>query len=164
MNRLVRSDTPGESSLFDRAFVSAHDVADHMATTTYLTGLDFCESWHLDSHGRFQCGTRNSALDSLDQWADDPDRLIEAVVDASKYGGCTTRWVVIDERAGGRRPTPDESDVEQFVRLRVHMAEVGVDVLDCVTFDGEDRWWSMCELLSGSTEWPPHVSVPLCAD
>lgn len=62
--------------------------------------------------------------------------------------------LVIEPRPDWLFPTGpiEESDGEQLLRLRRHLAEVGVHLVDTVIVLA-DRWWSLHELTSGSTEW-----------
>ena len=39
------------------------------------------------------------------------------------------------------------------MRLRYQLEVAGIRLLDAVIFDGGNRWWSMCELLTGSSTW-----------
>ena len=157
MNRLDRSrPIDDEVSLFDVEFRDATDIASFAERAPLLTGERCCESWHLDRAGGFVCGTNGTALDSLREWAADPRRLIRSFVEFRERGTCTPHWVVVDERPPrwpGDEAQPGEADIEQFMRLRYQLEVVGITLFDAVIFDGADRWWSMCELLTGSTEW-----------
>lgn len=51
----------------------------------------------------------------------------------------------------GDDPAPSEADVEHFVRLRNQLGVVRIRLMDAVIFDGGVQWWTMCELLTGTT-------------
>jgi hypothetical protein len=57
----------------------------------------------------------------------------------------------------GRRYEPNEADVAAFLRLRHWFAEHEVHLLDAIVLTDDYRWWSMHELVTGSTRWqfPP---------
>lgn len=142
--------------LADHRFQDALDVARLAEHAPLLTGSANCESWHLDRDGRFVCGTNGTALDSLRGWAHDPERLVHTFLRFREQGTCTPDWVIIDERqpgGPGDGPAPSEADVEHFVRLRRQLEVAGIRLMDAVIFDGGSRWWSICELLTGSTNW-----------
>lgn len=144
-------------------FHDALDVARFAERSTLLRGRANCESWHLDRNGRFACGTNGTALDSLREWATSPERLVRTFIDFREQGTCTPDWVVIDERITrypGHDPAPSEADVEDFLRLRNQLDVVGIRLLDAVIFDGGTRWWSMCELLTGTTTWSDRPFPP----
>ena len=118
----------------------------------------------LGRDGRFVCGTNGTALDSLRAWACDPERLVQSFLEFRRQGTCTPDWVVVDERPArypGNDPAPSEADVEHFMRLRYQLDVVGLRLLDAVIFDGERRWWSMCELLTGTTRWNDRAFPPV---
>ena len=141
--------------IHDHRFHDALDVVAYAEVGGIVSGERRCSSWHLDRDGRFACGTRATLCDSLAEWADDPERLVRAFIAARRDGGCASRWVIIDERGpvDGPCSLPGEEDAEQFLRLRRQLEVVGIRLLDAVIFDGANRWWSMSELLTGSTRW-----------
>jgi hypothetical protein len=153
-------------SIFDFTYRDAHDVVQFAERSPMLSGAANCESWHLGRDGAFTCGTNGTALDSLRQWASNPERLVQSFLEFRTRGTCTPRWVIVDERSAaypGDNPAPSEADIEHFMRLRYQLEVVGITLLDAVIFDGAERWWSICELLTGSCEWGaapfPHVDV-----
>lgn len=143
-------------SIVDFEFGDANDVARFAERAPLLTGAANCESWHLDRGGRFACGTNGTALDSLREWAHDPERLVHTFIEFRTRGTCTPDWVIVDERPPrwpGDDPAPSEADIEHFMRLRYQLEVAGIRLMDAVIFDGTTRWWSMCELLTGTTTW-----------
>lgn len=146
----------------DRTFADAVDVARFAEEGGVLVGQSRCESWHLDPVGRWVCGTRGTMCDSLDQWAADPHRLLRAYLEGRVAGSCTPRWVIVDERPQWETDptTPTEADVEQFLRLRRQLAVAGITLVDAVIFDDRLHWWSICELVTGSTRWG-EFDIPL---
>ena len=157
MNRLDRSSCVDDDAyITDVAFRDALDVARFAERAPLLRGRANCESWHLDRDGRWVCGTNGTARDSLRDWSADPERLVRSFLEFRLAGTCTPNWVVVDERARerpGDDPEPSEADVEHFLHLRHQLEVVGITLMDAVVFDGADGWWSMCELLTGSTAW-----------
>ncbi len=140
----------------ERPFLCADDVVRFAEMGGVLTGQQRTESWHLDRHGHFTCGTRPTMMDSLADWAANPRRLIEAFIAGRPGRTCSPVWVIVDERPtvnwGGCEP-PGEADVEQFLRLQRQLEVAGIRLVDAVIFDDRRHWWSMCELLTGSTTW-----------
>lgn len=142
-----------ELGIDDFEFHDARDVARFAERAPLLTGAPNCASWHLGRDGRFSCGTNGTALDSMREWAVEPERLVQTFLEFRKQGTCTPDWIVVDERPPGDAPEPGEADVEHFMRLRYQLEVAGIRLMDAVIFDGGDRWWSMCELLTGTTTW-----------
>ena len=136
----------------DRPFVCADDVAQFALEGGILTGQRRTHSWHLARDGRFACGTRATCSNSLADWAAQPNRLIEAFLDGRPEQSCSPIWVVIDERPSGLPDPcelPVEHDVEQYLQRQLEVA--GITLVDAVVFDDQRYWWSMCELLTGTT-------------
>jgi hypothetical protein len=151
------STPPGEVDIADFTFHGARDVVAFAERGGVCIGRPRCASWHLDDTGRFVCGTRGFFDDTLAGWVANPSRLLAAASDGVAGQPCGTRWVVIDERTAARSgDVIDEGDVRHFLELRCALARVGVDLLDAVVFDDRGRWWSICELLTGSTRWGEH--------
>lgn len=143
-------------SIFDFTYRDARDVVRFAERSPMLSGVANCESWHLGREGAFTCGTNGTALDSLRHWASNPERLVQSFLEFRTRGTCTPRWVIVDERSGcypADDPAPSEADIEHFMRLRYQLEVVGITLMDAVIFDGDERWWSICELLTGTTEW-----------
>ena len=114
------------------------------------------EVWHLDESGRVRCHFRGSSLESIHTWAHDPSPLHRSRFEGLRTGGCTERWVIVDSRPTWFHapPTVDESDAQAFLVVGAELASIGVSLLDMVVFDDNERWWSLLELVSGTTEWP----------
>ncbi len=160
MNPLDRSQPiDRELGADDFAYHDARDVVRFAETGPLLTGRANCESWHLDRDGRYVCGTNGTHRDSLASWAADPARLVRTFLDFRTRGTCSPRWVFVDEReddgCDDDEPAgiPGEADVADFLRLRAQLEVVGLTLMDAVIFDQREHWWSMCELLTGSTQW-----------
>lgn len=105
---------------------------DNTAITTVEDLLDFCAeeplgctSIHLDNNGEFTCGTRATALDSLEQWATDPSRIINA---ASDRTACGRRWIIFVRQD----TTPTEADGSHFLDIAAALRCEGVELLDVV--------------------------------
>jgi hypothetical protein len=153
---------PPDLNVADRPFFCADDVAQFAVEGGILTGQRRTHSWHLDRDGRFTCGTRAKFSDSLADWAAQPNRLIEAFLEGRPERSCSPIWVVIDERPSGREDpcgTPGECDVEQYLRLQRQLEVAGITLVDAVAFDDQRHWWSMCELLTGTTAWSARPAV-----
>ncbi len=83
-----------------------------------------CISVHLDSDGSFTCGTRATILDSLEQWATDPSRIVNAAATTT----CGRRWIIFVRQDS----PPNEHDASHFLDIRAALACEGVDLIDCV--------------------------------
>jgi len=145
-----------------RPFLCADDVAQCAVEGGILTGQRRTQSWHLARDGQFTCGTRATCSDSLADWAAQPNRLIEAFLDGRAEGSCSPIWVVIDERPLGLTDPcepPGEHDAEQYLRLQRQLEVAGITLVDAVVFDDQRHWWSMCELLTGTTAWSARPTV-----
>lgn len=119
------------------------------------------EVWHLDGEGCFRCGFKGSISDSIQHWADEPWPLHRSRAEGLRDGGCAARWLILDSRPTWMpsRPRVSEADAEAFFHLRSDLASIGVNLVDAIVFDDELHWWSLHELTSGSTIWPPLRSV-----
>jgi len=97
-----------------------------------------CTSIHLDEHGAFTCGTRSTVLDSLEQWATDPSRIISAATDRTT---CGRRWIIFV-----RRDTPPtEADASHYLDIAAALRCEGVDLID-VVIAWDDKHVSMRHL------------------
>ena len=136
-------------------FNDARDLAHYASADPCIGWRSWPEIWHLDDSGRFRCYFKGSSHDSIQRWADDPQRLHRSRAEGLRSGGCADRWVVVDSRTTWMRPSAivDESDVEAFTRLRSCLASIDVALLDVVVFDRQ-HWWSLHELTAGTTRWP----------
>jgi len=113
------------------------------------------EVWHLDDNGEMRCYYAGSTGESIRRWADDPSSLLWARYEGMRVGGCTRRWVIVESRnCWIEDALVNEGDAQSFLRVREHLAAVGVQLLDVVIFDADCHWWSMQELTTGSTRWP----------
>lgn len=142
-------------SALGRTFHDALDVVEFAELGGAGCGQARCESWHLDDTGLYTCESRACRGDTLADWADDPGPLIAAATKQVGPLSCGNRWVVVEGRSTSMNDevVVDEGDVQQFIEFRCEMARVGIDVVDAVIFDDQSRWWSICELLTGSTRW-----------
>ena len=111
----------------------------------------------MHTYERHCCYFKGSSLDSLIEWADDPWKLERSRREGLASGGCADRWLVVDSRPTWFAEPPGECDARAFVELRARLRElIGVELVDAVVFDDEGHWWSMQELTSGTTAWPPR--------
>lgn len=112
--------------------------------------------WHLDDEGRFGCYYKGSSLDSLERWAVDPMPLLRSrACGVSSSEGCRDRWVVVDSKPRWLwdQPIVSEATVAAFLMVRDGLKPVGVTLLDAVVFDDQRHWWSIHELMTGTTAW-----------
>jgi hypothetical protein len=132
----------------------AFDLERQIILERFVAQRTYPEVWHLDDQGRFRCGYRGSTGDSVRGWADDPYSLVRSRREGLVDNGCAPNWLIIEPRPAWLFPDGpvDERDGEQFLRVRHHLAEVDVNLVDAVLVV-EDRWWSLHELVSGTTEW-----------
>jgi hypothetical protein len=136
----------------------ALDLERQIIRERFVAQRTYPEVWHLDNHGLFSCGYRGCTGDSVREWADDPADLRRSRREGLADNGCAPNWLIIEPRPAWLFPDGpiDEGDGEQFLRLRRHLADVGVTLVDAVLVV-EDRWWSLHELVSGTTEWTMSV-------
>lgn len=136
-------------------FTCAEDVV-AKASLWPLMGRATCpEVWHLDPVGHYVCGWTASSLCTLTGWAEDPSEL-HTHLRYTRLDGCThDRWIIVDSRPTGdsTRPPVSEADAAAYRRIRTILRHQGIDLLDAVVFDDEQRWWSLRELTSGTTDW-----------
>lgn len=139
----------------DREFADALDVVSWAERDRTLGWKTWPEVWHLDDRGRFHCYYKASSLSSLQRWADDPSDLYRSRAEGLRDpDGCTERWLIVDSRPARLSPPPTEADVAAFSRVREALGSIDVLLLDAVVFDDGCHWWSMWELVTGTTRWP----------
>ena len=121
--------------------------------------------WHLDSEGRWQCASRGSSLDGVQQFASRPKEML-ACRNVSLGTVCPDYWVMLEPRQRWRRERceVDEHDAACFVTLRQHLPRAGVTLLDVVITDEDERWWSLHEWTTGSTAWTFAPAATLVVD
>ena len=145
-------EVPGITSF---RFEEADDVATWASFNCSMAGhAPRIDAWHLDNEGAFACWTRGGTT-TLKEWAKDPWPLLRSRRVGLREGGCADRWVMVESRPTWLHPAPTltEADAEAFVRLRSRLERVGVSLLDAVVFDDLQHWWSLHELITGSTRW-----------
>ena len=104
-----------------------------------------CTSLHLDNDGNFCCGTNPTSLDSLEQWATDPSRLVEA---ATNRDGCGRRWIIFVRQDG----PPTEADASHHLDIAGALACAGVELIDTV-IAWDDQHVSMHQLRHRTTSY-----------
>jgi hypothetical protein len=110
--------------------------------------------WHLDSKGRFRCGSQGSSFDSVQTFAEDLDALL-ACRQTELGWPCPNRWLILESRHPWHDPYHvGEDDERAFAVLRRALVGHGITLLDVMVFDQEFHWWSLHELTSGTTTWP----------
>ena len=143
-------------SIDEFPFTDALDVVAYAEVDLCVGKLTWPEVWHLDDEGVFACYYKASTGDSIVRWAEEPWPIERSRRDGLANGGCADRWVIVDSRPTWLSDQPGEADACAFLRLREHLrAVMGVELLDAVVFDDDGHWWSMHELTSGTTAWPP---------
>jgi hypothetical protein len=137
----------------DFVFTGALDVAAYAELDPVLHWRNSPEVWHLDSRGRFRCGSQGSSLDSVRTFADDLDGLL-ACRQTELGWPCPNRWLIVESRHPWRHAYEvDRDDERAFVTLRRALVGQGITLVDVVVFDQEFHWWSLHELTSGTTKW-----------
>jgi len=138
-------------------FHDALDVVAYAARDLVIGSKTWPEVWHLDDEGRFCCYCKGSSLDSLERWAVDSTPLVRSrACGVSSSDGCADGWVVVDSKPSWLRGEPivTEATVAAFLMVRDRLALLGVTLLDAVIFDDLRHWWSIHELITGTTAWP----------
>lgn len=144
----------------DFRFNDALDVIDYACLEGTFHWRTWTEVWHLDDHGAFTCYAKLSSFRGIRDYAEDPWPFCEMRRTAQEEGGCGTRWLINEPRlTGRRRPPPDEGDVRAFQQLRHIVADMGVNLVDCMLWSDEFRCWSLHELTSGTTRWAPPAAA-----
>lgn len=146
---------PGElPSVVGLKLRSALDVVEHERVGNLVAWRTWPEVWHLDETGDMTCYSKGSSLDSIRRWAEDPYSLLSPLWNLPKPGQCGDRWLIIESRTLGiEEERVSEQDAKAFLELRAVLAEEGIELVDAVTFDHADHWWSMHELTSGTMDW-----------
>jgi hypothetical protein len=142
-------------SITEFRFRCALDVVSWAQLDRTIGWKTWPEVWHLDDGGVFQCYQKGSSLESLTGWADDPQNLFRSRWEGLALGGCASRWLIIESRplCMYSPPTVTEADVAAFESVRRSLASLDVDLVDAMVFDDARHWWSINELLTGSTTW-----------
>lgn len=138
----------------DFRFNDALDVIDYACLEGMFHWRTWSEVWHLDDTGTFRCYAKLSSFTGIRDYAKDPWPFREMRRTGLAQGGCGTRWLINEPRltSMGRKP-PNEGDARAFQRLRRVLADIGVDLVDCMLWSDEFRCWSLHELTSGTTRW-----------
>lgn len=154
--RLWNPDSAECPSITRFRFRSALDVVALAQVDRVVGARGGAEVWHLDHNGRFRCYSPGSTLDSLVDWASDPQPLYRSRADGLAAGNCPTRWLLVESRPGWliAEARPIEDDVDAFVVLQQHLATVEVELVDAMMFDDAGHWWSMRELATHQLAWP----------
>ena len=113
----------------------AEDVVAKASLWPLMGRATYPEVWHLDPAGHYVCGWMASSLCTLTGWAEDPSEL-HPHLRYTRLAGCT-----------------HEADAAAYRRIRTILRHEGIDHMDAVVFDDEQRWWSLRELTSGTTDW-----------
>ncbi len=129
-------------------------MSDQPTTITSVEDLlDFCDnepagcaSIHIDDNGAFTCGTNATNLDSLEQWATNPTRIVNA---ASSIDTCGRRWIIFVRQDS----PPTEHDASHYLDIRAALACGDVDLVDCV-IAWDDQHVSMRYLQHRTTRYP----------
>lgn len=111
--------------------------------------------WHLGEDGRMTCSTKGCTWASIEQWIRRPWQLDFMTQPDPRTGTCGRDWLIVAWRPGaaaGGDPVPTEGDLQRFGLLRDLFGIHGVRLVDTLVL-GDDRWWSLRELATGSTEW-----------
>lgn len=138
----------------DFRFDDALDVIEYASIEGMFDWRTWSEVWHLDATGRFRCYGKLSSFTTVRDLVDDPFELLEMRRQGLVQGGCPDHWLINEPRQlryGGE--APDEPDVAAFLALRTMLADVGVDLVDCMLWADDLRCWSLHELTSGTTRW-----------
>src|SRR5262245_24245785 len=103
-------------------FTEPLDVVEWAELDPVLRWLNNPDVWHLDSKGRFRCGSQGSSLDSVRTFAADLDGLL-ACRQTELGWPCPSRWLILESR----HPWPAaygvrEEDEQAFGALRRALA------------------------------------------
>ena len=150
------SDDPARRTLpklGDFRFTGPLDVVAYAELDPVLKWRNSPEVWHLDSNGRFRCGSQGSSFDSVRTFADDLDGLLACRQTALGWP-CPNRWLILESRHPWHEPYEvDEGDGRAFLSLRRALVGYGITLVDVMVFDQEFHWWSLHELTTGSPTW-----------
>ena len=152
--RVTPLDPPPDITTY--RFRDARDVVTYAERDVLIGWATWPDVWHLDDAGRFCCYYKGSSLDSLERWAVDSTPLVRSrACGVSSSDGCADGWVVVDSKPSGLRgePAVTEATVAAFLLVRDRLELLGVTLLDAVIFDDLRHWWSIHELITGTTAW-----------
>ena len=119
------------------------------------------ETFHIDETGRFHCYDKSGTGATVRQFAEDPTYFEDSRLGFLE-GGCPPRWFIVESRPRcvyEDEQQPTEGDVAAFMALRRRVAARGIALVDDIVFDDAFHWWSMQELVSGSTAWPSTAEL-----
>ena len=150
------SDDPARRTLpklGDFRFTGPLDVVAYAELDPVLKWRNSPEVWHLDSNGRFRCGSQGSSFDSVRTFADDLDGLLALPPDRA-------RLAVPEQVADPRVPSPVARALPGRRGRRAgvpgpppRLVGYGITLVDVMVFDQEFHWWSLHELTTGSWSW-----------
>lgn len=106
---------------------SVEDLLDHCAEEP-----NGCSSVHIDQAGAFTCGTRATILDSLEQWATNPSRIVEA---SASIDTCGRRWIIFVRQDA----PPTEHDASHHLDIAAALRCEGVELIDTVIAWGDQH-------------------------
>lgn len=134
---------------FRRQYRSADDVIaiwerDRNACPTRM------DSWHLRSDGTHVCCDRLLDMPDLQELALDSFPLTWCRERGDRHD-CPTNWFLYAQYDADFEV--NEGHVEAFVEVRDELSMLGITLLDVIIVSGFDRWWSLHELTSGTTQW-----------
>lgn len=138
----------------DFRFHDALDVIHYASLEGMFDWRTWSEVWHLDATGTFRCYGKLSSFNTVRDLVEDPFELLEMRRHGLAQGECPNRWLINEPRPlrlGS--DAPDEGDVAAFLTLRRMLADVGVDLVDCMLWSDDMRCWSLHELTSGTSRW-----------
>jgi hypothetical protein len=150
---IVRYPTDGSNDVYlppyRRRYLSADDVIAvwERDRTAHPSRMD---SWHLAPDGRHVCCDRLFDMPDLAVLAEDPYPLTRCR-EADDRQDCPGNWFLYAQYEAGFEV--NEGHVETFVELRDAVSMLDITLLDVIVVSGFERWWSLHELTSGTTEW-----------
>ena len=148
---------------FDHLFRDAADLAAFAELDRLSLWRTWPEIWHLDSDGFFTCMTKGTTSLTVRSIADRPQTILGCRLAPSP--DCPDNWVILEHRMAWQRDGMDVTDIDAtaFVRLRRELAEFGITLLDVVIVNDDLRWWSLEEMVNGSTAWAFDRRTGWCA-
>lgn len=138
------------------------DVVEWASDEPDVGTYDWLDVWHLRGDGVVTCTAEAGAQSSIVGWAVEPGPLVGLRLDGLDKGDCGTDWLIVDARTrrSGTCVPPCRADRLAFAMVQEELADVGVRLLDAVVFDDDGHWWSLRELVTGSTAWPAAEHGP----